>query len=893
MHSVNRLWSRIRRRNERGVVIVLVGLWLPVLALLTMFAIDVAHWYDYSRNLQTRADAAALAAGNQYGNTCATDTIDPASEARIGKYAQLYSGPGDTSDLYYPYNGVGSPLVDIPGSQYENFPGLKAGTLDHYHVLLNSNDYWQPGQSSATQSFGMGSFCNATDENGRHGAMADVRVTQDHLPLFIPLLGIQPNIRAHARVEIQRLLVANSIRPLAVRDPSATPCLRVDFVQTNGNDPNTPAVQSFNLTAEQPDPNNPGAPVIWDNGAGSSVKVPAGANLYMKVFPNNCQSPPNGVEYESSSGVLYVNSYQPSVSIAPSYIDPSADGASSQWTKSAGSFGWSLLDDGVRQPTAPPAGTDQITSATIGQNQDIVFPDTMTYKAGDTYRLWVYGNTLGTAKRGIDYSLSTNDSTFGAGNNLFGANAPAAWVSRDITSQLTSQTDLDHLRLRLTLATTAGGTNSGTGTVSAVYVERVPTGPGPQIVGTASTGEGVTLATNGLCAPDQYFSTAAGCAVSVHAVVHFDGDATNKTLTVVDTKTGTSHDLVNTSGDIWDSAPGQLFPIAQFSGQHLFTLTARETSASHCGVNGGGNPQTCSTNLGVQQQAYGACNSADGANACADPDDSGPIVLAQLSQGLVGNTNSLSAGTHTLGIKVEIQGLNVDKPGDGRPSRVLRFATNQDHQTGLIDCGQGNGASADQDAITNGCPVTGSTQCKVDDLCAPLKINQRNGVCDPPNRQLDATNPADCVETTSGNRRSKIPGAIADIVVNGGICSGNFWNVPGGPPADDPRKLVFVITSPTDLSGQTGPVTVPIRNFATFYVTGWDTQVNPKCNTLSTADANAGATLNDPYPGGGGGNADNGAIWGHWMNNTDPNGGGSGVLCDFTSFGDCTPVLSR
>jgi putative Flp pilus-assembly TadE/G-like protein len=884
--SVRAQREKLRRSDERGVVIVLVAIWLPVLALFAMFAIDVAHWYDYSRNLQTRADAAALAAGAQYGNTCIPATPDPAAMKTIGEYAQLYSGPGPSSDLPYPYSGLGSPLADIAGSQYENFPGLKAGTLDKFHVRLNDTDYWPAAAVT------MGTYCDATDENGRTGAITDVRLVQDHLPLFIPLLGIQPNIRAHARVEIQRLLQANNIRPLAVRDPSATPCLTVNFVQTNGSDPNTPQTQSIALTAEAPDPTNPGGPIIWDNGAGSTVKVPAGANLYMQVFPNNCGSPPNGVDYESTSGVDYVNSYQPSVSTAPGFMDPNADGAISDWTKLVGTQAWSLLDDGIRQPAVPNLGLDRIQSLTTPQRQDLAFPNgALTWKSGDTYKLWVYGNTSGEVKRVIQDSISTNEgASFSPSPNgdLFAANTAATWKSDDISGFITSQAALDGLRVRLIHADQSGGTPTGTATVGAVYIERTPAGPGPRIVGSASTGDGVTLATNGVCAPDQYFSTNSGCEVSARALVDFDADATGRTLTVVDTKTGRSVNLVNSSGNVWSWPTGTaLFAIAALSGQHQFRLNWTETSATRCGVSGG-NPRTCNGSFGIQQQAYAACNSSVGANTCADPDDSGPIVLAQLSEGLNQNVNSLSAGTHTIGVKVELQGLASDVPGDGTPSRVLRFATSTDQQTGLIDCGQGSGAQADSDAITNGCPIVGSADCNVPDLCAPLKINQRAGICDPPNRQINPDNAADCVTTTQGLRRNKIPGAIASIVVKNGICAENQWNYPGGPPADDPRKLLFIITSPADLSGQTGPVTVPIRNFATFYVTGWDTQANPKCATVAN-----GGTGNDPYPGGGGGNADNGAIWGHWLTNTDPDGGGSGVLCDFKSFGDCVAVLSR
>jgi uncharacterized membrane protein len=64
------LAGRLRRKlrdGERGAVVILVGVALPALALLTAVTIDGAHWYDWSRNLQLRADAAALAAGQQIG----------------------------------------------------------------------------------------------------------------------------------------------------------------------------------------------------------------------------------------------------------------------------------------------------------------------------------------------------------------------------------------------------------------------------------------------------------------------------------------------------------------------------------------------------------------------------------------------------------------------------------------------------------------------------------------------------------------------------------------------------------------------------------------------------------------------------------------------------------
>src|SRR4051794_28517772 len=153
--------QRLDPRHERGAVMVLVAVTLPVLALFVAFAVDVSHWFDYSRNLQNRADAAALAAGLEYGGTCLITNPSVPKMNAIGQFAQDYSGAGPTSDLYYPY--------PTPPAVEQNIPtNLKAGALSHYHFLINSPNFWQKGQSSATQSFKMGSpstVCSSVDDD--------------------------------------------------------------------------------------------------------------------------------------------------------------------------------------------------------------------------------------------------------------------------------------------------------------------------------------------------------------------------------------------------------------------------------------------------------------------------------------------------------------------------------------------------------------------------------------------------------------------------------------------------------------------------------------------------------------------------------------------------------
>jgi hypothetical protein len=895
-------------RNERGAVLVLVAVCLPALALLAAFAIDVSHWFDYSRNLQMRADAAALAAGQQYGGICATATPSAAGMADVGKMAQLYAGPptassgANQSDLYYPYSGANSPLVAFaqPNDSYKNVPNLKAGTDAHYHVFLNADHYWRPGERStdSTASFTMGpasTFCHSTDENGVTGAMVDVRVTQDDLPLFFPLVGVHPTITAHSRVGVEGVGQENSIRPLAVRDAGLTPCITVKLVNTN----NGTVVKSVDLAVNAAATTAANGPIVWDNGAGSVVDVPS-ANLYAQTVlhaqgaDGTCNTSSNPLTYDQSSGLLLLNSYDdPPTPVNVGYVDPNADGTQGQWSKSAGSTAWNLLDDAVRAPTAPTTGSDQITSTTNTlQAQEIAFPNTLTWAPGETYALHVYGNTTGN-KHVIEYEISTNDgASFGATPlALFGDNTGNSWQTGPIA--IASQAQLDGLQVRLIHERTQGTAN-GSATVAAVYVERTPAGLTPRIVGTSAIGGGVTLLNNGLCAPDQYFSTSAGCGVKVCAVVWFNSDATSQVVKVNGTAMTQNGDPYCTT-----SVPGatawasNVIAINPLSGQHQFTIDWSEHSASLGCANG----QPCTGTFGVQQQAFAACDEGNDANTCTDPNISGPIILQEIGDAasVSSTVGSFHSGTHTITIKVMVQGLQNAQPGD--PPTILKYSTSQNHQTGLIDCGQGNGAAGDKGAVFYGCPMVGTPECTNVPYCAPL-IKSPDGSC---NNGLRATTPGvavDCVNVNNGNI-AVIPSCIASRIIVGGGSGNNVCNPPNngvvcyqnnwptyatnGIPAGDPRAITMIITYPADFAAPNADV--PIRTFATFYVTGWSLQGNsPDCGVYSAGNLNGNETIANPSAG---------MIWGHWISYTDPNAGGNGQPCNFQAFGNCAAVMSR
>ncbi len=132
------------------------------------------------------------------------------------------------------------------------------------------------------------------------------------------------------------------------------------------------------------------------------------------------------------------------------------------------------------------------------------------------------------------------------------------------------------------------------------------------------------------------------------------------------------------------------------------------------------------------------------------------------------------------------------------------------------------------------------------------------------------------------------PNSCTGSGVSGATCPTNYWPNYDTIPSD-PRKIGVVLTAPLDLAAADGSPQfwIPIRRFATFYVTGWDTSLAPKCGT-------GGAPNNDTFPGKGK-LSQNGAIWGHWISDEDVGGQPDGNPCNTSSIEpvNCVPALVR
>jgi hypothetical protein len=342
--------------------------------------------------------------------------------------------------------------------------------------------------------------------------------------------------------------------------------------------------------------------------------------------------------------------------------------------------------------------------------------------------------------------------------------------------------------------------------------------------------------------------------------------------------------------------------IADTSGIDQLKIKWEQTQQSVTGLGTCTNQATnpCKGSFDVQAQSFGACN------GCNQPDDSGPIVFSRISEAnnagvIIGNdTNSFASNSaHRLVFTFKLSGLNTAAPGS--PATVLRFANSTNHQTGLVDCGQGSGASNDAAVVYYGC---GPGNPLVPGMNPLFVYSRTDGSGCSPATDGNTTgwpngNNQDCVETTPGSRRIAIICALVDRIVGNpygtnctggatGTCPANNWSTTTGSQnilPGDPRAVQMIITSPADFASGAGSpqAWLPIRKFATFYVTGWDKNIKPQC---------AG---NEAYPGKGKQNSDNGAVWGHWINYEDTAGTPNGRACviDPASPTNCVPALTR
>lgn len=238
---------------------------------------------------------------------------------------------------------------------------------------------------------------------------------------------------------------------------------------------------------------------------------------------------------------------------------------------------------------------------------------------------------------------------------------------------------------------------------------------------------------------------------------------------------------------------------------------------------------------------------------------SGPVQMITAAENVgsppQGSPFSLAAGSHELVVSV---GLSPNRALNPAQNVELRFT---DDQNGAINCGGGNF----RDELVNGCTTAYAIHPEHPDVCDTVR---------------DTRTPPDCVQTFSGIKAGQLRQGMDDRL--GRPCTPNNWpNYPNIEPGD--KRIVFIIVTDYDSFDVSGTHYVPVRDYASFYVTGWDYE-----------NGFAGCADNEAPPAGSVPCSGNCArVWGHFFKYTGPPPPGSvgGGVCSFDP-GSLTPCLA-
>jgi hypothetical protein len=212
-----------RLREERGTVLALAAVMIPVFLLLAALVIDVGNWYTHKRQLQNRADAAAFAAGVEYAknwSNCVYAGTDPTKLAakataaqKIADAARQYAGDPEASD----YAGAA-----LPGTGLKN---TEIATQSSVDVMINSDNSRNYANNSdyTDADGGVGAIVanpcvvHPADDISKAGHWTDVKVKERDLPSLFGGIGLPlPRNIARARIDVRPAISGKKFMPLAI-----------------------------------------------------------------------------------------------------------------------------------------------------------------------------------------------------------------------------------------------------------------------------------------------------------------------------------------------------------------------------------------------------------------------------------------------------------------------------------------------------------------------------------------------------------------------------------------------------------------------------------------------------------------------------------------------------
>jgi hypothetical protein len=385
----------------------------------------------------------------------------------------------------------------------------------------------------------------------------------------------------------------------------------------------------------------------------------------------------------------------------------------------------------------------------------------------------------------------------------------------------------------------------------------------------------VQLTTGSGCS-DPYFSSDKAPCPNVRIAAHIDIGTLAPASALIRAFGGSCPNngcaLTHGAGDLWTSGDIAITG----AGNVPFTLKWEEQAGTVTGLG------TCNT------RGNNPCNGT----FAPDPIQrsyigtdalSGPIKLLQVwnyDGGAPGTfwadsfQSDASPNTHNLAIKLGITSSLGNAQSVSDPIVALRVIGGSQNQS--LDCDPDTSNLADE--LATGCRPT---------------YAKNTGTACPGNASAlwGTPQPWPCVAIQTGNATNQVPNGLNRRVLGSskpnscpaaGQRGHNNWSMFPNFPTGDPRIIQVFLTPFGSFSGS-GSTTVPVINFATFYLTGWTGQGSGFNNPCQ-------GNGDDPVPGN-----DAGIIVGHFIKYIDSlnTGGGGPDLCDFNAFGNCVAVLTK
>jgi Flp pilus assembly protein TadG len=226
-----------RLRDDRGGILVLAAVTLPIFLLICALVVDAGNWFTHKRQLQNRADAGALAAGVEYLSQLQSCQTNPSGAGdAIADAAKRYAGDPDAAGPKYNQEITNDDdlLVAINRTTFADSDGNPCD--DH---AANPDDTISP--------------------NG--GVWTDVKVRESNIGTLFRAFGINlPSISARARVEVNQITGLSKdagALPFVHETGDYVDCVWAEFVDAANPGTKVSLIGATNPVALTPDPTTP------------------------------------------------------------------------------------------------------------------------------------------------------------------------------------------------------------------------------------------------------------------------------------------------------------------------------------------------------------------------------------------------------------------------------------------------------------------------------------------------------------------------------------------------------------------------------------------------------------------------------------------------------------